>query len=161
MPERIGIYPGTFDPITNGHLDIIKRALNIVDRLVIAIADDMPKTPIFSLDERVEMVNSDIKKMSGRINVLPFGGLLIDFAKEQGVSVIIRGLRAVSDYEYELQLASMNSKMAPDLETVFLPASENTQFIASSVVKEVARLKGDVSQFVSSEVSKKLKKYFN
>lgn len=161
MPKRIGIYPGTFDPITNGHVDIAKRALNIVDKLIIAVADDIPKTPIFSLDERVSMVKGDIEPIGKKIDVLPFNGLLIDFAKERGASIIIRGLRAVSDYEYELQLASMNSIMAPDIETVFMPASEQTQFIASSLVKEVARLGGDVSHFVSKEVGKKLKKYYS
>jgi len=161
--SRIGIYPGTFDPITKGHLDIIERALNIVDKLIIAVAADVPKTPIFSIKKRIAMIKSDVKIdiMGHNIEVLPFNGLLIDFARKTGSSVIIRGLRAVSDYEYELQLASMNSKMAEEIETVFLPASEHTQFIASSLVKEVARLGGDVSQFVSEEVANNLKKYYS
>lgn len=162
MPTRIGIYPGTFDPITNGHIDIIKRALAIVDKLIIAVAEDTAKTPIFSLKQRTKMVADDMKshKLNGKIVVEPFKGLLVDFAKNQGASVIIRGLRAVSDFEYEFQLAAMNSKLNDSIETVFLPASDNTQFIASRLVKEIARLGGDISPFVSKSVAGNLKKYF-
>lgn len=159
---RIGIYPGTFDPVTNGHMDVIKRALNIVDRLVIAVADDIPKTPIFSLKERTAMLAKDVDDagFSDRVEVVGFHGLLIDFAEEKNASVIIRGLRAVSDFEYEIQLASMNSRLQSKIQTVFLPASENTQFVASRLVKEIARLGGDTSPFVSENVSACLKNYY-
>ena len=163
MTQRIGIYPGTFDPITKGHMDVIQRGLHIVDRLVIAIAQDIPKTPIFSLDERKELVEQDIQELSdaGRIEVVAFTGLLVDFARKQKAQVIIRGLRAVSDFEYEFQLSAMNYKLNPDIQTVFLPAGERTQFIASNMVKEVARLGGDISPFVSENIKKKLIKYYS
>ncbi len=158
----IGIYPGTFDPITFGHMDVIERALSIVDRLIIGIAEDMPKTPIFSLKKRVDMVKGDIAKLpkAKHIEVVSFNGLLVEFAASKGCSVIIRGLRAVSDFEYEFQLSAMNSRLAPGIETIFLPASESTQFIASRFVKEIARLGGDISPFVSQNVAKCLKKYY-
>lgn len=156
-----GIYPGTFDPITKGHLDVIQRASYIADRLIIAVADDVPKIPLFSVEERVEMVRHDIQHLSlprtCDIEVMTFKGLLMDFAVEQKASIIVRGLRAVSDFEYEFQLAAMNTKLQPAVQTVFLPASENTQFVASSLVKEIARLGGDVSEFVSEYVAQRLR----
>ena len=157
--KRIGIYPGTFDPITNGHLDIIQRALHVVDELIVAIADDIPKTPMFSVSDRAAMVKEAIAELKDkkRIKVQKFSGLLVDFAEQANASLLIRGLRAVSDFEYEFQLASMNNKLNPDLETIFLPASESVQFIASSFVKEIARLGGDVSCFVPKNVVKRLK----
>ncbi len=160
MNKRIGIYPGTFDPITKGHVDLIRRALKVVDTLIIGVADDIPKTPIFSLKERTDMVKHEVRtlKGKGRVVVKSFKGLLVDFAKENNVSVIIRGLRAVSDFEYEFQLAAMNLRLRPEIETVFLPASEGSHFIASSLIKEVARLGGDISPFVSDYVAGKLKK---
>lgn len=159
---RLGIYPGTFDPITKGHQDIIYSSLNVVDKLIIAVADDIPKTPIFSLEEREAMVRNDIERMklTDRVEVSSFKGLLVDFAKSQGASVIIRGLRAVSDYEYEIQLAAMNKRLNDDIQTILLPASDQHQFLASRLVKEVARLGGDISPMVSSYVAEKLKAYY-
>ncbi|MCD6035577.1 MAG: coaD [Rickettsiales bacterium] len=158
------IYPGTFDPITVGHESIIRRALKIADKLIIAIAADTAKTPIFNLDERVEMVKESLKPltMPGKtLEVKGFEGLLVDFAKRNGASVIIRGLRAVSDFEYEFQMSCMNTRLSPDIETIFLPASEDTHFIASRFVKEIARLNGDISELVSSNVAQKLNAYYS
>ncbi len=157
----LAVYPGTFDPITLGHLDVVRSSLSVCDELIIAIANDSPKKTLFTLKERVEMVQNDIKEycpeLKSKIHVEGFTGLLMNYASKKKSKVIIRGLRAVSDFEYEFQLASMNSRLNPNIQTIFIPASEDTQFIASSLVKEVARLKGDVSQFVSKGTSKKLK----
>jgi len=159
--EKVGIYPGTFDPITNGHTDIIARAVRLLDRLVIGVAVNPGKIPIFTIEERVELVREEIALLKigseSQIEVTQFSGLLIDFANQVGASAIIRGLRAVSDFDYEFQMSSMNAKMAPDIETVCLMASDKHQFIASSLVKEIATLGGDVSQFVSSRVSNRLR----
>lgn len=165
MSSRTGVYPGTFDPITMGHVDIIKRAVKIVDRLVIAVAVDTAKTPIFSLDERVAMVRTEVddilpKNESTKIEVIGFEGLLVNFAAEHDAGFIIRGLRAVSDFEYEFQMAGMNAKLNHNIQTVFLPASEQTHFIASRLVKEIVRLGGKVDSMVSAKVEKKLKKFF-
>ena len=155
---KIAIYPGTFDPITFGHLDIIKRASEIVDHLVIAVAKDTSKNPLFSLSERVELVKNEVKNLydEGRISVEQFEGLLVDFAVKKNARIIVRGLRAVSDFEYEFQMFGMNAKLNPEIQTIFLPASENNHFIASKFVKEVARLGGNISNFVSPSVIKKL-----
>ena len=154
MSRRIAIYPGTFDPITKGHMDVIKRALLICDHLIIAVADDIPKTPLFPLEERCRLVEGDVASFdTSKITVQNFSGLLMDFAKEHNAQIIIRGLRAVSDFEYEFQLSAMNARLQPDIQTVFLPASEKTQFLASRLVKEIARLGGDVSAFVSKPVA--------
>lgn len=152
------IYPGTFDPITFGHDDIIRRASEIFDDLIIAIAKDNNKNPLFSLDERVEIAKNEISNMnlSARIHVEAFEGLLVDYAKKAGATVIVRGLRAVSDFEYEFQMFGMNSKLNPDIQTIFLPASENNHFIASKLVKEAARLGGNIEKFVSPYVAQKL-----
>jgi pantetheine-phosphate adenylyltransferase len=158
MPEkvhhktRIGLYPGTFDPVTNGHLDVIARAARLLDKLVVGVAMNIGKGPLFPLEERVELVKLEIEAIASRngmiIEVVPFDTLLVDFARKLGASVVVRGLRAVSDFDYEFQMAGMNYRMAPDVETVFLMASETHQFIASRLVKEVAKLGGDISSFV-------------
>ena len=151
-PARIGLYPGTFDPVTNGHLDVIARAARLLDKLVVGVAVNTGKGPLFTLEERVELVQAEIARIATQngmvIEVLPFDTLLIDFARKVGASMIVRGLRAVSDFDYEFQMAGMNYRMAPDIETVFLMASERHQFIASRLVKEVAMLGGDISSFV-------------
>ncbi len=149
---RVGLYPGTFDPVTNGHLDVIARAARLLDKLVVGVAINTGKGPLFSLDERVELVEAEIARIATEngmvIEVMPFDTLLVHFARTVGASMIVRGLRAVSDYDYEVQMAGMNYRMAPDIETVFLMASERHQFIASRLVKEIAILGGDISSFV-------------
>ena len=160
---RTGVYPGTFDPIHNGHLDIIRRATKVVDRLVLAVAVNIGKDPMFALEDRVRLVEHEAKAlMAGdRVNgctleVYPFDTLLVKFAGSHGAVVIIRGLRAVSDFEYEFQMAATNARLCPSIETVFLTASETNQFISSRFVKEIARLGGDVSSFVSANVRAEL-----
>ena len=164
MPEPlIGIYPGTFDPITNGHADVIQRAARMLDKLVIGVAINAGKGPLFSLEERLEMVRvetAEMKDVADRIIVQGFDNLLVDFAKNNDAKVIIRGLRAVSDFDYEFQMSSMNAKLAPEVETVCLMASDRHQFIASRLVKEIAKLNGDVKQFVSPRVSGLLERKF-
>jgi len=161
---RIGVYPGTFDPMTQGHMDIVKRALRVVDELVIGVALDTNKAPMFELGMRAKMVESEIAGLkngdNSRVKVKTFSGLLVKFAEEYKASVLIRGLRAVSDFEYEFQMAAINSKLAPNLETVFLTASESTHFISSRFVKQIARLGGDISSFVSPSVARHLQEYF-
>mgnify|MGYP002781043251 FL=1 len=149
---RIGLYPGTFDPVTNGHLDVIHRGARLVDRLVVGVAINAGKGPLFPLEERVELVRAETGAIATRtgcaIDVVPFTGLLIDFANKVGARMIVRGLRAVSDFDYEFQMAGMNHRLDPAIETVFLMASETNQFISSRFVKEIAQLGGDVSTFV-------------
>jgi pantetheine-phosphate adenylyltransferase len=155
------LYPGTFDPVTNGHLDIIQRAARMFDRLVIGVAVNAGKSPLFPIEERVDMVREEIAEFQhggGGITVSGFDSLLVHFAADQGASVIIRGLRAVSDFDYEFQMASMNAQIAPEIETVCLMASDKHQFIASRLVKEIAMLDGDVSQFVPKGVLARLLK---
>lgn len=152
------IYPGTFDPLTFGHLNIIARASLICNRLIVGVAENSGKNPLFSLEERLEMAQQQISKMqqSGEIKqdvqVESFTGLLTDFAHKNSARMIIRGLRAVADFEYEFQMASTNRRLKPDLETIFLTAPEQQHFVASSLVKEVARYDGDISSFVPAEV---------
>jgi pantetheine-phosphate adenylyltransferase len=162
---RVGIYPGTFDPITNGHIDIIRRAAKIVDRLVVGVARNDTKGPLFSTDERVEIVRDDIarlldKEAQDRIEVRAFDILLMSFAESVGASVIIRGLRAVSDFEYEFQMMGMNARLNTEIEYVFLMASDRYQFISSRFVKEIGALGGDVSHFVSKRVAARLTERF-
>jgi pantetheine-phosphate adenylyltransferase len=163
---RVGVYPGTFDPITNGHTDIILRATKIVDRLVIGVARNAGKGPLFSTDERVEIVRDEIAHLAdaetqARVDVQPFDNLLMHFAMSVDASVIIRGLRAVSDFEYEFQMAGMNNRLNPNVETVFLMASDRFQFISSRFVKEIGQLGGDVSHFVSQRVAARLADRFS
>ena len=153
---RTAIYPGSFDPVTNGHLDMIKRGTTLCDHLIVAVARHSGKSPLFSIDERVALLTEECQNLAKdyacTISVTSFEGLLIDFARDQGAGAILRGLRAVTDFEYEFQMTGMNRRMNPDIETVFLMASENNQFIASSMVKEIARLNGDISSFVPKSV---------
>ena len=158
--QKIGIYPGSFDPITKGHLHIIRRASKLVDHLIIAVPDNTHnKSHMFSWDERVAMVKADLATMTGQhceITVEKFDGLLVDYARAKGADCVYRGLRAISDFEYEFQMTGMNYALAPDVETVFLMASGQWQFVSSSFVKEIARLGGDVSEFLTPATSDQL-----
>lgn len=160
MTKRTGLYPGTFDPITNGHLDIIERAAKLVDHLVIGVAINEAKGPLFTLEERVEMVRHETARIARKagvtISVEPFDVLLMHFAEKVGAQTIIRGLRAVSDFEYEFQMVGMNMQLNRDIETVFLMAGAEHQAIASRLVKEIASLGGDISHFTSPYVMKKV-----
>ena len=147
----IAVYPGTFDPITKGHQDLVERAAKLFDKVVVAIANNPSKTPAFNLDERVAMAEEALKHIEN-IEICPFGILLVEFAKQHQAQVLIRGLRAVSDFDYEFQLAGMNRKLAPEIETVFLTPSEQYTYISSSLVREIAALGGDVSKFVDNKV---------
>ena len=151
------IYPGTFDPITNGHADLVQRALRRFDRVIIAVAGSSGKSTCFTLDERVSLARTALGLLD-HVEVVGFDGLLVKFAQEQEAGVILRGLRAVSDFEYEFQLASMNRKLAPDVETMFLTPDEGYSFISSSLVREIAALGGDVRLFVHAAVEAALKK---
>jgi pantetheine-phosphate adenylyltransferase len=167
---RIGVYPGTFDPITYGHLDIIQRSTRVVDKLIVAIAANDGKGPLFNLAERVEMVEAEVAELAkngngngqnmAKIEVRSFDKLLINFAQATGATVIFRGLRAVTDFEYEFQMAGMNTRLNSKIETMFLMASERHQFISSRFVKEICRLGGDISQFVPPKVAVRLQEHF-
>jgi pantetheine-phosphate adenylyltransferase len=161
---RVGVYPGTFDPVTNGHMDIILRALKLVDRLVVAVAVNAGKGPLFTLKERVAMCRAELEPLADKgaqVEVVPFDTLLMDFVVSQGADLIIRGLRAVSDFEYEFQMAGMNTRLNPRVETLFLMASERNQFIASRFVKEIARLGGDIASFVPAAVNRRVRRKFS
>ena len=162
---RAGVYPGTFDPITVGHADVIQRALKVVDKLIIGVALDSGKSPIFQLEERAALVRADVDLLMGedakRVEVKTFSGLLVNFCQDHGATLIIRGIRAVSDFEYEFQMACMNDRLNPSIETVFLTASEDTHFISSRFVKQIARLGGDISSFVSPNVARHLRAHFS
>ncbi len=157
---RIGVYPGTFDPITRGHFDIIRRAAKVVDRLIVAVAATAGKDPLFDLATRTELVENDVATLDAllrdRIEVRWFDELLVDFVESSGAAVIIRGLRAISDFEYEFQMVGMNSQLKPEIETLFLMASGNHQFISSRLVKEIAGLGGDIGAFVSPLVAERV-----
>jgi pantetheine-phosphate adenylyltransferase len=156
--QRVGLYPGTFDPATNGHLDIIGRAVKLVDKLVIGVAINAAKGPVFSLEERVAIVQEETRICGeiAEIEVLPFGNLTIQFARDVGANVIVRGLRAVADFEYEFQMTAMNQQLDRDIETVFLMAAPRHQAIASRLVKDIVMMGGDVTRFVPPGVNRRL-----
>jgi pantetheine-phosphate adenylyltransferase len=149
------IYPGTFDPITDGHLDLILRASKLFHKVIVAVAENKGKTPLFSTKERVDMI-VEVTAHLPNVSIIGFGNLLVDCAKEQQANVVLRGLRAVSDFEYEFQLAGMNRRLSPELETMFLTPAEQYEFISSSMIREIAKLNGDVSSFVPACVEQKL-----
>jgi len=158
---RVGIYPGTFDPITNGHLDIIRRAMRLVDRLIVGVAHNAGKGPLFGIEERLAMLREETEAMAradggAAVEVRAFDNLLVHFAAAMGAGIVIRGLRAVSDFEYEFQMAGMNARVSPDIETVFLMASDRHHFISSRFVKEIGRLGGDVGSFVTPRVAARI-----
>jgi len=157
--QRIAVYPGTFDPITNGHTDLVSRAARVFPKVIIAIAESPHKKPLFGLEERIQLSRNQMAHLEN-VEVVGFSNLLVEFVQQIGASVIVRGLRAVSDFEYEFQLASMNRHLAPAVETLFLTPDEDYSFISSSLVKEIARLDGDVSEFVCQEVQQAMRQRF-
>lgn len=159
MP-KIVLYPGTFDPITNGHLDLVERAARLFDKVIVAVAKSSGKNPLFNVDERVELVEKVVEHLDN-VEVCGFSGLLVDFAKHKQANVLLRGLRAVSDFEYEFQLANMNRRLAPNLESLFLTPAEQFSFISSTLVREIAALNGDVTEFVPEEVLQALQSRFS
>ena len=157
--HQIAVYPGTFDPVTHGHTDLVTRAARVFEKVIVAIAESPHKAPLFSLEERIQMTRGELKGLDN-VEVIGFDNLLMDFVHEMGAGVIVRGLRAVSDFEYEFQLASMNRHLAAEVETLFMTPDEAYSFISSSLVKEIARLDGDVSEFVGAEVRSALRERF-
>jgi pantetheine-phosphate adenylyltransferase len=161
MRERTAVYPGSFDPLTNGHLDIIGRASGLCDRLVLAVLVNEEKKPLFSVDERIAMIRDNVRTPEGTsLEVRQFSGLLVEFAEKVGARIIVRGLRAVSDFEYEFQMALMNRRLSPQVETVFLMAKEEYSYVSSRLVKEVARLGGDVRGLAPDSVALALRERF-
>jgi pantetheine-phosphate adenylyltransferase len=162
--KRTGVYPGTFDPITHGHMGIIQRSLRVVDELVVGVALDTAKSSFFKPEARADMIRLALEELPGdvraRIKVTTFSGLLVNFAKENDASILIRGLRAVSDFEYEFQMAAINAKLNPDMETIFLTASESTHFISSRFIKQLCKLGGDIAPYVPGNVIPVLLDYF-
>ncbi len=158
---RIGIYPGSFDPMTNGHLDLIKRAVNICDRLVIAVGVNSAKQPLFSFEERKELILECLEDIKDKVEVVALQGMIVDYCKENDISLIIKGLRSATDFEYELAIASANKKLAPNVETLFVMASDEFSSVSSSIVKEIARYNGDISFFVPPNVEKKIQQKFS
>jgi pantetheine-phosphate adenylyltransferase len=158
---KIAVYPGTFDPITLGHLDIIRRGAHLVDKLVIGVTTNPSKEPMFSVEERLAMVRREVKDIAGNIEVVEFDSLLMDFAEAQGARAILRGLRAVADFEYEFQMAGMNQQLNDRIETVFLMADVSLQPIASRLVKEIARLGGSIDKFVTPAVAEDVRRHLN
>jgi len=159
MSKHIGVYPGTFDPITRGHLDIIERGFKLFDELIIAVAHGHSKTTLFSTEERLALIRSEIKGYK-KVRVESFDCLLIDYVKKKKASTVLRGLRVISDFEYEFQMALINRKLAPDIETVFMMTAESFAPVSSRFIKEIARLKGDLSAFVTPGVARKLKEKY-
>ncbi len=157
--HRTAVYPGTFDPITNGHIDLVARAARVFSKVIVAIAESPHKQPLLSLDDRILLSRNELSGLKN-VEVLGFSNLLVEFVQQVGAGVLIRGLRAVSDFEYEFQLASMNRHLAPNVETLFLTPDDKYGFISSSLVKEIARLNGDVSEFVSDEVRQAMRRRF-
>ena len=155
-----GIYPGSFDPVTYGHLDVIERSSKLVDELIVGVLNNKSKSPLFSAEERVRMLNEVTKDMPN-VTVVPFEGLLVDFARKMDAGLVIRGLRAITDFEYELQMAQTNHKMEPDVETVFLTTSLDYSYLSSTTVKEVAAFGGDISQFVPGIVADLIEEKMN
>lgn len=159
MRQRTVIYPGTFDPLTNGHVDLTERAARLFDRVVVAIAHNEKKTPLFTLEERIDLCEQSLAHLDN-VEIVGFSNLLTEFAKSQGANCVLRGLRAVADFEYEFQLANMNRAMYPEFESVFLTPSEHLSFISSTLVREIASLNGDISAFVPAPVIAALDKRF-
>jgi pantetheine-phosphate adenylyltransferase len=160
MTRHVGVYPGTFDPVTNGHLDIIGRAARILDRLVVGVATNAGKGPLFPLEERVELVRAEADTIAARtgtkLEVVPFEGLLVAFAQQMGAGVIVRGLRAVSDFDYEFQMAGMNHYLMPSVDTLFMPPADGLQYVSGTLVREIALFGGDVGRFVPPLVNERL-----
>jgi pantetheine-phosphate adenylyltransferase len=158
---KVAVYPGTFDPVTLGHLDIVRRGAHLVDKLVVGVTTNTSKEPMFSVEERVEMVRREVASIPGQIEVVEFNSLLMDFAESQGATAILRGLRAVADFEYEFQMAGMNQQLNDNIETVFLMADVSLQPIASNLVKEIARFGGSIDKFVTPAVAEDVRRHLN
>jgi pantetheine-phosphate adenylyltransferase len=158
---KVAVYPGTFDPITLGHIDIIRRGAHLVDQLVVGVTTNPSKEPMFSVEERLKMVRREVADLAANISVVEFGSLLMDFAEQQGATAILRGLRAVADFEYEFQMAGMNQKLNDEIETVFLMADVSLQPIASKLVKEIARFGGAIDKFVTPAVAADVRRHLN